>query len=114
MKRIFCKSLLGAMLLFFVAGAHGATIGRIVSVTGILTDDTNFGGCMARVTPSPSTFAGVTCAAGYVTFSCTGVLTTKSDANTKLSVCPGQTGIFVGWVRADFVPALLRAINLCF
>ena len=38
-----------------------------------------FGGCMARLATSPST-AGLDCASKWVTFSCTGVHTSKSNA----------------------------------
>ena len=73
-----------AILLSAARTSVAATGGVEFTVTGLLTDDTNYGGCMARVTPSPETL-GLACAAGYVTFSCTGDFNSKSLGQTKFS-----------------------------
>jgi hypothetical protein len=70
------KSLAAAALLI-VSGTSMAASGVIATatVTKVLVDggapETNYGGCMAALSVSPSSILP-TCAAGWVTFSCTG------------------------------------------
>lgn len=49
------------------------------------THSRNFGGCMAKLQPGPETLGGVSCKAGWVTFSCTGDFGTKSSGQNSLS-----------------------------
>ena len=74
-----------AALVLLPSFAFAATQGKEVTVTGVLTDDTNYGGCMARVDPAPNTYGSVTCQGAYITFSCACTHTTKSDSQTKYS-----------------------------
>ena len=61
----------------------------VTSVLGLLLDDrdldgdgqVDYGGCMARVTPGPESVAN--CGDGWVTFSCSGVLNSKSAGQRK-------------------------------
>lgn len=74
------------MLLFFLTESSlAATAGKKVNVEAILLDDTAYGGCMAKVSPSPATYNGVSCAANYVTFSCTGEYNSKSISANKFA-----------------------------
>lgn len=71
-----------AMALIVSRGLLAATGGLEFSITGMLTDDTAYGGCMARVSPSPASL-GLNCAADYVSFSCTGDFNAKNIGQTK-------------------------------
>lgn len=54
-------------------------------VTAIMTDDNAYGGCMAALTPTPST-QYPSCGDPWVTFDCDGLLgTTKAQSTAKYS-----------------------------
>lgn len=54
------------------------------SITQVFVDDARFGGCMAKVSPSPKVYLDG-CKDNYVTFSCDGTHNSKSAGNTKYS-----------------------------
>ena len=65
-------------------GASGATGVLTGNVVQVLTDDDNFGQCMARVSPSPATVLGA-CGAEWLTFDCsTDFGGSKTEASRKL------------------------------
>lgn len=84
-KPFFLLLSLGAAL---ISGEAFAGDGRIKSadVTALLVDDTNFGGCMAELSPGPETILG-DCDADWVTFDCLGGFpeSTKANASQKFS-----------------------------
>ena len=49
------------------------------NVLQIQTHSRNFGGCMAKLQPGPETLSGISCKAGWVSFSCSGDFGTKSE-----------------------------------
>lgn len=53
-------------------------------VTRVFTDELEFGGCMAALSPAPST-SGLSCPDPWVTFSCTGDFNPKSVGAAKLA-----------------------------
>jgi hypothetical protein len=77
------RGILAGFLIIGCSSAQSATGVLTATVIATLTDDTNYGKCMVRVTPSPSTvLAG--CGAGYVTLDCSADFGTKADAQRKL------------------------------
>lgn len=64
--------------------ASGATASYFAQVDRIISDDVNFGGCMAVTVPGPQS-TGLTCGNNFVTFDCTADFGSKSAAQQKLS-----------------------------
>ena len=77
------KKIVGTMLLISSGLAKGADGVVVASVTQVLVDDAAYGGCMVRISPSPSTELG-TCGADFITLDCDGAFTTSKQSQRKL------------------------------
>lgn len=66
--------------------ALSATGSYKAKVLQVQTHSRNFGGCMAKLQPGPQTVAGVSCKAGWVSFSCSGDYGTKSEGKYAFDV----------------------------
>ena len=75
--------ILAATLMIGSFSAQSATGVLTATIIAMLTDDTNYGKCMVRVTPSPTTVLPG-CAASYVTLDCSGDFSAKAEAQRKL------------------------------
>lgn len=86
MKHLLMLSGIILSMTFSVA-ASSATEGRQVTITGVLTDDNSYGGCMAKLSSNPDTWGALNCPGpgGYVTLDCDGAFGSKSQAQTKLA-----------------------------
>lgn len=92
---IFSYVFTPAVLLAVCFEALSATATYTTSVTRVLTDSENYGGCMAMVSPGPEAPAlGLSCLGSWVTFSCDGTFNSKSIGNSKLSAA--QLGLVTG------------------
>ena len=78
------KIVFAASVLMFTGIATAATDGWNATVTRILTDNENFGQCMAVTEPSAED-RGLACKSYWVTFSCDGTFNSKSIGNAKYS-----------------------------
>lgn len=73
------------------ASVNAQIVDKVVSgtsITRVLTDDNNYGGCMAGITADLSALNLVGCKAGYVSFNCGGEqgVNTKSEGNNKFQI----------------------------
>lgn len=94
MNKVECNKLWGQLRVCVVAGlialnaplAVSATGSYIASVTKIMIDDSNYGGCMVFTNPGPQTIVPA-CKNGWVTLDCLAEFpgSTKSKANSKLA-----------------------------
>ena len=74
-----------AVALFVSGFAKGASTVEQFTVNQLVLDATRYNGCLARVSPSPTTFFA-NCAANYVTLGCDGLAgPSKSAALNNLS-----------------------------
>ena len=70
-------------LVLFSASSYSASEFLTASVSKTLIDDSDYGGCMAKLSPIPSS-VGLNCgSSGWVTFSCTGDFNAKEVGNQK-------------------------------
>ncbi|MDA8554991.1 hypothetical protein N9K98_07240 [Luminiphilus sp.] len=73
----------GLLCAFFANASQGAIVRlRNAEVLTLLYDDENFGYCMAKVSPAPSSVSS-DCKTDWVTFSCSGDYNPKSVGQTK-------------------------------
>ena len=75
-------------LMVFLFGVASASQGAIVAQSGLtvermLTDNVNFGGCMAKITNYDNP-AG--CSAGWVTFDCEGIYSSKEAGRRAFEI----------------------------
>ena len=78
-NRILVSVMLSSALAGFALNSQAAAATLQTTVTRVLTDTVFYGGCMAALAISPTTeLAG--CAAGWVSFSCTGTFADKALA----------------------------------
>lgn len=61
------------------ASAFGATGSVVAKVTSILTDDSNYGGCMAYLSVNPATVLPA-CGGSWITFDCLASLPTSTKS----------------------------------
>lgn len=87
------NSILAMVLILFVSPSYGERKYFLAHVDRVLIDSTNFGGCMARLSPSPQAFLP-NCKPDWVTFGCDGVLMPKDMAYHLYSAA--QLGLVTG------------------
>jgi hypothetical protein len=77
-----------AILLVPFAGSVQAATSPLTTtkITEVLTDQTNYGECMARLEINPATFANVRCKNYWVSFGCTGDFIPKQTASNMFTV----------------------------
>lgn len=81
-KPLFVASILLGLLSPSVFSAGGELDAR---VTRILQSETDYGGCMIRLSPAPSTVSERNCPGNFVSFDCNGQYRAKSIGNSQLS-----------------------------
>lgn len=62
--------------------SNAGSASYFATITRVVADDENFGGCMALTTPGPQS-TGLNCGNNFVTFDCDGAFGTKSKAQAK-------------------------------
>ena len=78
------------LALLVASGTHAANVYNTFTIRGFLSsgrvvsDNVAYGGCMVKVSPAPSSLWSQ-CAGDYLSFSCSGVFNSKSDAASLLS-----------------------------
>ena len=90
MVRLY-KTGFAVLLALFAVAANGQVVDKVVSgtsITRVLTDDNNYGGCMAGITADLAALDLVGCKAGYVSFNCAGEAgaNTKSEGSNKFQI----------------------------
>lgn len=78
------RPILGVLSIFIAMSAVGADRLYKATVSRTLIDDRYYGGCMALVSPAPST-VGLNCPHSWVSFSCSGDFNAKSVGNQKFA-----------------------------
>lgn len=79
--------------------ADAATASYRGRITKILTNDTNYGGCMFYTSPGPQS-TGLSCKNNYITGDCVGSFTTKANANATFNT--GQLAYVSGLTNVRF------------
>lgn len=82
---MYYRQMLLGLLISWSSLASSSQVFYTGTVTAVLVDSVNFGGCMALMTPGPEATL-TNCGAGWVTFSCTGDFNTKTLGNSKLQM----------------------------
>ena len=72
-------------LLLLAGTAYGATASLTTTVNRLLSHETAFGGCMARLSDRPNS-TGLNCKGFFVSFSCTGNFASLSAANRNFEL----------------------------
>ena len=81
-----------------------------VTVTDTLIDDQYYGGCMAKISPSPSTESG-DCGADFVTFACDGTFGTKSTNRIKYDAAVAAYALADSGAKLQVVLDTAKKIN---
>ena len=71
-------------LVGFACPSYGAGGELDTRVTRILQSETDYGGCMVRVSPAPSTVAEKNCPGNFVSFDCNGQYRASKIGNAML------------------------------
>lgn len=95
-KRLSKKVAAVAMLLSFAWPHSAFSAGELIAnVTRILTSPSDYGGCMVRLDPPPSTVADRDCAGNFVSLDCDGNYHSKATGNNFLSAA--QLALVTGY-----------------
>jgi hypothetical protein len=81
MNRLFCLIAIGLL----ASNTHGVTAYFGTSIARTLSDEVNFGGCMAQLADPPSG-EGLDCIRPWVSFSCTGDFVERDAASRNFEM----------------------------
>ena len=98
-----------------MSGEAFAGEGRIKSadVTALLVDDTDFGGCMAELSPGPQTILG-DCGGDWVTFDCLGGFPEGTKANASQKFSQAQLALVMSNKVRVYISNDRKANGFCF
>ena len=83
MKKLVSLVLMGLILTTPAIGAEKYMVSKIKNL--LVASDGDFGNCMVELYVSPTTVLP-SCAAGWVSFSCSGTFAAKSDAKSMMEM----------------------------
>lgn len=100
-KNNFYLSVLLSLCTFYSVNVMSATVGVDTKVLQLLSDRTEFGGCMARLSVNPGSIEGLSCKSAFVSLDCNGGFISKVAGGLMFSAA--QLSYVTGRVAKVFI-----------